>query len=854
MKKKIFKPTASKKATATKKAKGGLVDKDYSTGGSRYKVHLQSADGKRNLLVNIHEHSQSSAQKVAEEKYPDCTVVKVEKLFEKGGKIELSPRQKLDLLGIGHTDDFGDKYRSWIDKENDKNNKGSYVGYQMSLAADTILLIAQESTTLYEIVNYKKFAAKPLKFTNVFFKNGGPIENNYSGKGAKEVWDAWRGSQRYHFLNDHFGNEITPAGKEDYVKKAYNFLPSNVKKALVVHIADGQYEDGGKIKTKSDYQKARDKYDHLTEVYMDYENNKDSEEAKLLKRQIQELELDMHIYEREYEDGGKTPSSMLPARFTIDGGEYFSGYHNPGENWNGWAVPVFDKDETERILDHFGNPYKWEDGRLYVALDWYQGQPENEIEFGEPINEVSFINHEGKEISGYQLGAYNWVWSAEGDYDENEDGGNELGEGIINMLPEIGKEFEKEIQEFGINEVFVVESEIDGIHITSDHDIPHDLRERIEKRVKDFWDDYDPLTHNFANGGPIDNLQKELHKLQRDLNSSRLSTYTDGDNSPEEMDRKNEREIKLARFNEVLQLLRERDGINPKSFRSGGRIPGKKQPHVSYPEFLRKISAIGQFLPHLQANALTLMFGGEEKEHAIELVDQLTKNIQDLPATYGTESQSPAEKIAYLHYFSGDSDWYIVEKDKGSQDDFTPGQQHQAFGYVVLNGDIQNAEWGYISIVELLSIRSVELDFYFLPQPMGPVIDRLERGIRNVETKTEHQQQTEAIAEIINNDPDMKPIEGPTLATFLMTVNTSRLPDNIQKIVTGMNNESAALIPADDEQVITLKTLLETKYPLALTFDPTKEETQELIEVLQILADGGDQEAADEIEVLKLLQ
>ena len=51
------------------------------------------------------------------------------------------------------------------------------------------------------------------------------------------------------------------------------------------------------------------------------------------------------------------------------------------------------------------------------------------------------------------------------------------------------------------------------------------------------------------------NLENELHKLQRDLNSSRLSTYREGDNSEEEKARQKERAVKLARFNEVLALL-----------------------------------------------------------------------------------------------------------------------------------------------------------------------------------------------------------------------------------------------------------------------------------------------------------
>ena len=53
-----------------------------------------------------------------------------------------------------------------------------------------------------------------------------------------------------------------------------------------------------------------------------------------------------------------------------------------------------------------------------------------------------------------------------------------------------------------------------------------------------------------------DKLLKELRKLQRDLNSQRLSTYILGDESETERNRQAERKVKLARFNEILETLR----------------------------------------------------------------------------------------------------------------------------------------------------------------------------------------------------------------------------------------------------------------------------------------------------------
>lgn len=52
-------------------------------------------------------------------------------------------------------------------------------------------------------------------------------------------------------------------------------------------------------------------------------------------------------------------------------------------------------------------------------------------------------------------------------------------------------------------------------------------------------------------------LEKELHRLQRDLNSKRLLSYIEGDTSNEEKQRQAERSSKLVRFNQTLKLLNE---------------------------------------------------------------------------------------------------------------------------------------------------------------------------------------------------------------------------------------------------------------------------------------------------------
>ena len=71
--------------------------------------------------------------------------------------------------------------------------------------------------------------------------------------------------------------------------------------------------------------------------------------------------------------------------------------------------------------------------------------------------------------------------------------------------------------------------------------------------------------------------------------------------------------------------------------------------------------------------------------------DRLSK----IPRLYETEHTPLQEKLIYLHFFIGGCDWYIAEFD--GEDLF--------WGFAILNDDFQNAEWGYISLSELKSVK-----------------------------------------------------------------------------------------------------------------------------------------------------
>ena len=70
------------------------------------------------------------------------------------------------------------------------------------------------------------------------------------------------------------------------------------------------------------------------------------------------------------------------------------------------------------------------------------------------------------------------------------------------------------------------------------------------------------------------------------------------------------------------------------------------------------------------------------------------ERLERIPKLYETENIPLKAKEIHLHFFIGNSDWFIAEHD----DDLM-------WGFCVLNNDFQNAEWGYISFSELKSLK-----------------------------------------------------------------------------------------------------------------------------------------------------
>jgi len=92
--------------------------------------------------------------------------------------------------------------------------------------------------------------------------------------------------------------------------------------------------------------------------------------------------------------------------------------------------------------------------------------------------------------------------------------------------------------------------------------------------------------------------------------------------------------------------------------------------------------------------------------------DQLNR----IPRLYQTEHIALPDKTIHAHFFLGTCDWLISEYDGGDL----------FWGFACLNGDLFNAEFGYISFSELKAINinglyQVEYDEYWTPKPASEV-------------------------------------------------------------------------------------------------------------------------------------
>jgi hypothetical protein len=127
-------------------------------------------------------------------------------------------------------------------------------------------------------------------------------------------------------------------------------------------------------------------------------------------------------------------------------------------------------------------------------------------------------------------------------------------------------------------------------------------------------------------------------------------------------------------------------------------------------DVIESVRTVKDYVSDSQLEAMGDGVRGEESEFFKTLFVKLAETITNMPVTYKTDGQGD-DAIVHLHYFRGNMDWYITEKDMGDE-------QIQAFGLADLG--MGHPELGYISIEELVD-NGIELDLYWTPKTLAEV-------------------------------------------------------------------------------------------------------------------------------------
>ena len=102
-----------------------------------------------------------------------------------------------------------------------------------------------------------------------------------------------------------------------------------------------------------------------------------------------------------------------------------------------------------------------------------------------------------------------------------------------------------------------------------------------------------------------------------------------------------------------------------------------------------------------------------DSDDVFEHYENLIEGYREIPKLYEQDGKGK-NAVVYLHYFYGGSDWYITELDK---------KTNEAFGYAILNGDIQNSELGYMNLNEFADTNGIDLDLYWSFKTLNEIFE-----------------------------------------------------------------------------------------------------------------------------------
>jgi hypothetical protein len=97
-----------------------------------------------------------------------------------------------------------------------------------------------------------------------------------------------------------------------------------------------------------------------------------------------------------------------------------------------------------------------------------------------------------------------------------------------------------------------------------------------------------------------------------------------------------------------------------------------------------------------------------------DVISRLHTTLEKCPNIGDTERMK--EHPAIFHYFFFRTDFYICE--------YNP-KNGEMFGYAILNGDLQNSEWGYFTVLDFSKSNFLNIDYHFEEQSIEAALYHL---------------------------------------------------------------------------------------------------------------------------------
>ena len=124
----------------------------------------------------------------------------------------------------------------------------------------------------------------------------------------------------------------------------------------------------------------------------------------------------------------------------------------------------------------------------------------------------------------------------------------------------------------------------------------------------------------------------------------------------------------------------------------------------------QELSLVKSVLPLIQYVSTLRYAQNEERDFFIGKIKEIAESVKNAPEI-GTTDGMKEHRIILRYSQSSGTETLVTEI----------GKDGEAFGFQCLNGDLQNAEWGYINLNEVKNIRGMEVDYHL---PYGMSVER----------------------------------------------------------------------------------------------------------------------------------